>query len=211
MFLHQLLSRGHRAEPAFLDITKYGYEQYQDILIDDVLVKKATGNHNTQARYEVIQKVLDKFTRPFDLLDIGASQGYFSFRAAHDYDCVCVMIEGDNPSYPKVGSQLLDLCRANSSLDNIILLNKKVELDDLTRLGECESFSVILALNIIHWFGARWRVIADAILRLGDNIIIETPPEETCASWEQNKIRKDIEEYLISKSAKIIGWPDYHL
>jgi hypothetical protein len=195
----------HKKKPKFLDITKYGQEQYQDIIINNVVVKKASGNHETEARYMILQQVLNKYSRPFDLLDIGASQGYFSFRAAHDYDCVCVMIEGDNPAYPKVGSQLLELCQANDSLENIILLNKEIALKDLLMLGECESFSVVLAMNIIHWFGPYWRDITDAILKLGDKIIIETPPEEDCASREENSLRKSIEEYLIFRRAIILG------
>lgn len=198
-------SRSDKSKPGFLDITKYGHEQYQDIIINNVVVKKASGNHDTEARYKVIQDVLNKYKRPFDMLDIGASQGYFSFRAAHDYDCICVMIEGNNPEYPKVGTQLLDLCRANDSLGNIILLNKKIDLKDLLKLGECESFSVVLALNIIHWFGDRWKETTDAILKLGDNIILETPPQENGATKEQNILRKSIEEYLIFRGAKIIG------
>ena len=195
----------NKKKTSFLDITKYGQEQYQDVIINGVVVKKASGNHDTEARYKIIREVLNNYRRPFCMLDIGASQGYFSFRAAHDYDCVCVMIEGNNAEYPRVGSQLLDLCKANDSLENIILLNKEVVPEDLLKLGECESFSVVLALNIIHWFGPRWKEVADVIFDLGDNIIIETPPEEKQASQEQNSLRKTIEEYLIFRKAKIIG------
>jgi hypothetical protein len=115
------------------------------------------------------------------------------------------MIEGDNPAYPKVGSQLLDLCNVNDSLENIIFLNKAVALKDLLKLGECESFSVVLAMNIIHWFGPQWRDMTDAILKLGDNIIIETPPEEDCTSPEENIFRKSIEEYLLFRKARVLG------
>ena len=135
----------NKKKTSFLDITKYGQEQYQDVIINGVVVKKASGNHDTEARYKIIREVLNNYRRPFCMLDIGASQGYFSFRAAHDYDCVCVMIEGNNAEYPRVGSQLLDLCKANDSLENIILLNKEVVPEDLLKLGECESFSVVLA------------------------------------------------------------------
>ena len=191
---------------AFIDITKYGYEQYQDIIINNVVVKKASGNHfDNEARYSIIQKILNKYSRSFDILDIGAGQGYYSFRAAHDYDCVCVMIEGNNPNYPMVGRQLLDLCKANDSLENIILLNKQIIPEDLQRLSECENFSVVIAFNIIHWFGSRWKEVTDAILDMGDNIIIETPPQEDFASREINLIRKSIEEYLVFRNAKILG------
>ncbi|MGA2332490.1 MAG: hypothetical protein ABSG75_12080 [Syntrophales bacterium] len=196
---------------SFVDITKYGYEQYQDIVINNVVVKNASGNHyDNETRYNIIQKVLNKYSRPFDILDIGASQGYYSFRAAHDYDCVCVMIEGDNQEYPMVGKQLLDLCKANDSLENIILLNKHVIPEDLQKLSECEYFDVVLALNIIHWLGSRWKEVTDAILDLGNNIIIETPPQEDSASQEANFIRKSIEEYLVFRNAKILGKAPRH-
>ena len=196
----------HQEHPPFLDITKYGHEQYQDIIIDNLVVKKASGNHcSSEIRYEVIRKVLDKYRRPFDMLDIGASQGYYSFRAAHDYDCVCVMLEGNNPEYPKVGTQLLDLCEANHSLGNIILLNKMIIPEDLKRLSECENFDVVLALNIIHWFGSRWKEVADAILGMGRSIIIETPPQEKHASQEQNDLRNRIEKYLLFMDARMLG------
>lgn len=204
--LRTLFSFFPKKSPSFIDITKYGYEQYQDIIINNFLVKKASGNHrDNEARYNIIQKIFNKHSRPFDILDIGASQGYYSFRAAHDYDCICIMIEGNNPEYPMVGSQLLDLCKANDSLENIIMLNKQVIPEDLQRLSECEYFDVVLALNIIHWFGSRWKEVANAILNMGENIIIETPPQEDSASQEANSIRKSIEEYMVSRKAKILG------
>jgi hypothetical protein len=92
--IRSTLSLFNRNGLNFYDITRYGYEQYQDIVINNVVVKKASGNHETEIRYKIIQEVLNKYRRRFEMLDIGASQGYYSFRAAHDYDCVCVMIEG---------------------------------------------------------------------------------------------------------------------
>jgi hypothetical protein len=204
--IRALLSFFRNKNPGVIDITRYGYEQYQDIIINNVVVKKASGNHyDNEARYNLIRKILDKYSRPFDILDIGASQGYYSFRAAHDYDCICIMIEGNNPEYPMVGTQLLDLCKANDSLENIIMLNKQVIPEDLQNLSECEYIDVVLALNIIHWFGYRWKEVADAILNMGDNIIIETPPQEDSASPEANSIRKSIEEYMVSQKANILG------
>jgi hypothetical protein len=60
-------------------------------------------------------------------------------------------------------------------------------------------------MNIIHWFGVRWREVADSILALGDNIIIETPPEEEQADSGQNLIRRSIEAYLVSRKATVLG------
>lgn len=144
-------------KPKFLDITNHGYEQYQDIVINNVVVKPASGDRrDCSLRYEIIKKVLDKYERSLTMLDIGASQGYYSFKTAYDYDSVCVMIEGNNPHYPLIGSQLLDLCKANRKLDNVILLNKMIVPEDLTKLSQCEHFDVVLAMNVIHWFGDQW-------------------------------------------------------
>jgi len=196
---------------SFHDITKHGHEQYQDIIINNAVIKKASGDHrDNQLRYHIIQKILDRYQRPFGMLDIGASQGYYSLRTAHDYNCVCVMIEGNNPAYPKVGSQLLQICKANHLLNNIILLNKQVIPRDLKRLSECECFDIVLALNIIHWFGPLWKDVADAILKMGDNIIVETPPQEEIVGKKENALRKSIEEYLLFNNATILGKAPRH-
>lgn len=195
----------------FLDITKFGYEQYQDIVINGKVVKEATRKHgkrDCEGRFEIIdENVLSRYTRSFTMLDIGASQGYYSLRAANKYsDSVFVMIEGNNRHYPKIGDQILSICKCNTELDNIILLNKQIVVKDLKRLGECEYFDVILLLNIAHWFGDQWKDLLDYVIRMGDNIIIENPPQEPAiASKQSNQLRKKIEDYVLSKGAKIIG------
>ncbi len=198
----------------YLDIASQGYEQYQDI-INNCLVQPASSliingrpmKHDCESRYKIIKTVLDKYQRPFTVLDIGASQGYYSFKTAYDYkDSVCVMIEGNNPAYPLVGTQLEQLCHLNTSLNNVILLKRSIILKDLQRLSECEHFDVVLALNIIHWFPNEWQKIADAIINMGDNIIIEVPPQEKNFS----KITYDIEQYIISKGAMSIGVVERH-
>ena len=190
----------------FLDVTQHGLEQYQDIIISNQVAQEASGKRrDCQKRYELIDSVLQQYNRPFTMLDIGAAQGYYSFRTAYDYpESVCVMIEGNNPAYPMAGSQLLSLCRANN-LDNTIFLNKKIVPGDLQRLSECEHFDVVLAMNIIHWFPNNWRQVADAILNMGDNIIIETPPQEPVTTKESNRIRGEIVKYLQDNDAIVLG------
>jgi len=195
----------------FIDITQHGYEQYQDIIINNKVVKQATHNHkDNQTRYTLIQELLNQYNRPFTMLDLGASQGYYSFRTAHDYECVCVMIEGNNPAYPMTGTQLRQLCALNTELDNIILLEKPLNIPDMQRLSECEHFDVVLALNVLHWLGPEWRKAIDALVNMGTHIIVETPPQETVVSAEQNAKRKAIEDYLVAKGAVIIGQVKRH-
>ena len=195
------------AKDNYLDIAQLGYEQYQDIFINGQVVQRATHNHkDCDIRYQIINSILSKYSRPFTMLDIGAAQGYYSFRAAFSYPkSAFVMIEGNNEHYPFVGSQLFDLCQANTSLNNIMMLNKALTIQHARRLSECEHFDVVLALNIIHWFGESWKEIVDIILNMGSNIIIETPPQEAIISDKSNQHRYEIENYLLSKNALVIG------
>lgn len=197
---------------AFIDITKQNYEQYQDIFINGKVVKQANFNHkNCELRYSIIKPVLEKFERPFTLLDIGASQGYYSFRSAYDFPhSVSVMIEGNNPVYPLIGDQLMSICQDNTLIKNVILLNKLIELDDLQRLAECEHFDVVLAMNIIHWFPKQWDKIINAIIQLGFNIIIETPPIEPTLPEEQVQVRHSITKFIEALDYKIIGQVPRH-
>lgn len=205
--LFALLSILKSEKANYIDIAKLGYEQYQDIFVNGKIIQKANNNHvHCDIRYQIINNFLNKYDRPFTVLDIGASQGYYTFKAATEYPkSVFIMIESNNRHYPLVGQQLFELCKANNLLNNIILLNKVVKVEDLKMLSECEHFDVILALNIIHWFDDSWKEITDTILNMGNHIIIETPPQETIINSKNNQLRKEIEEYLLNKKAQIIG------
>lgn len=143
---------------------------YQDVYVNGKTLKQGHGP-DCEARYEALKKVLDLYDRPIKILDIGAAEGYFSFRAAHEYGASAVMI--GNPKHKN--NILQKLCVANTQLDKIILLSKRISLDELEMLAEKEHFDVVLALNIIHHF-KDWERAYETILKLGDQIIIETPP-----------------------------------
>jgi len=202
-----LLSWSSLEAKPFLDITRHGLEQYQDIVIDNKVVKRATNNHNDcKSRYRAIKKVLARFKRPFTLLDLGASQGYYSFRGAFDFpQGVFVMIEGNNVHYPLIGSQLQDLCLANRRLSNVIFLNRSLVPTELETLSQCEHFDVVLALNILHWFKDDWVKMLDAILQMGYCVIVETPPIETCVLQEDNQLRQNIIHSLQQVGAKLLA------
>ena len=98
-------------------------QECQDVIVDNVVVQ--TGLSDCQRYYNAIKPILDRYKRPITVLDLGAGQGYFSFRIAHDYDSTCVMVEDNNDSY-RLANQLLELCHLNSNLRNIVLLNKRM-------------------------------------------------------------------------------------
>ncbi len=141
---------------------------YQDVIVNNEVVLRGWGPC-CSSRYQAIKKVLNLYERPITVLDIGANLGYFSLRIAHDYDSTCVMVDFQK--------QLFDICRLNSDRNNIIFLNKSLTAGDLKQLAECEHFDVVLALHVVHHM-PDWEEALEAIFRLGDNIIIETPPAD---------------------------------
>ena len=85
------------------DLKSEGYEQYQDILVKGEIVEKASfGKRYAEERFKIVNSILEKYQRPFTMLDIGAAQGYFSLRAAELYpDSTFVLLEGSNKAYPQ--------------------------------------------------------------------------------------------------------------
>jgi cyclopropane fatty-acyl-phospholipid synthase-like methyltransferase len=161
------------------------YSHYQDVIINGVVQK--SGQRQCEIRYKAIKKILEKYDRPITVLDIGAAEGYFCFRIANDFDATCVMIESNK--------HLLQFCKKNNSLDKIILLQKRISPSELKKIVDLEHFDVVIALNVIHHFGRNWRKAADNIFKLGDTIIIETPPSEDKGACGQKYIA-GIESYL---------------
>lgn len=157
---------------------------YQDVYLDGVIVQR--GTRDSEERYDAIAKVLRRYKRPFTLLDIGASEGYFSFRATREFDAIAVMIEKR--------SRLQENCRKSVN-DRVILLHRQIGAGELKRLSEVEHFDVVLALNVIHHFGWRWKTAARAVFDLGDTIIVENPPDDDTGS-RGKYIRAPINRFL---------------
>lgn len=184
------VSQKEELEKLFVNV-----KAYQDIVINGEIVKKGWGQ-NCDLRYQIIKKVIDKYKRPITVLDIGAAEGYFSFKIAKEYDSTCVIVQ--DPTW--LDNIILKLCQLNN-FPNVILLNKKINIEELIRLGECEHFDVVLAFNVIHHFYDNWQEAADAILKLGETVIIETPPYDP-SQWYKH-IAKPIEDYCFKNGVKL--------
>lgn len=162
---------------------------YQPIYIAGETKNVEHERASTPARFELIKRVLDEYRRPFTVLDIGASCGYFGFRAAHEHGAAAILVD--------TGEMLPALAADNAAAgnDRIIVLKRKLSIEDLEALASCEAFDVVLALNVLHWFGASWRPAADLLLELGDNVIIETPPANDTGALGQGVV-PEIHRYL---------------
>ncbi|MFA6065580.1 MAG: methyltransferase domain-containing protein [Candidatus Babeliaceae bacterium] len=183
-------------------------EQYQDILVNNVVVSQ--GARECASRYEALKPLFKKYKRPFTVLDIGASQGYFTLRTAWDFpQAVGIMIEGNYSSDWHTSQNLLKICKKNTELSNIIFLNTHLTVEALERLADCEHFDVVLAFNIIHHFGKEWERAAQAIFRLGDFTIVESPPSHDKV-FAQNHEVKALEEFLEDKNGVVIAKTPRH-
>ena len=143
-------------------------------------------------RYNAIKPLLNKYKRPITILEIGANKHYLTFNIAKEYDTKCIIAE---LNYPKFTLNLCD----SYNYDNVILLSKKLSLQSLERLGECEHFDVVLVFNIPDYLEGQWKKVINALLKLGDHIIIESPPNN--CSYKQ----KIIEQYLVRNNGTLIA------
>jgi hypothetical protein len=156
-------------------VKKYPEPFYQDLVVGRAIHR--VGTDVCDSRYALIKPVLDLQPEAFSVLDVGAAQGYFSFRIARDYPrSSCVMLEADGTSYyARHGSMLTDLCEMND-LPNVACRNGRIGLPDLTAMAATEHFDVALALLVVHLIDGRLREqirIVDALLTVSDHLILE--------------------------------------
>ena len=145
--------------------------------------------------YNAIKMLLDKYERPFTIVDIGVEDGSYLLNLAHEYrDSVCVMIQDDVYS-----TELLHVCKNHKHLRNVILLKKSIVLNDLTRLSECEHFDAILLFNFLKRFGNIWKPVLSSVFNMGDNIIIEINYNDALSIGSG-----EIESYLALHGATLV-------
>lgn len=166
-------------------------EQYQDQWVKGRNV--AVGVRECETRYEALRPLLSLYTRPFTVLDLGASLGYFAFRIAEEFPNATIVALDFDP-------RLYYQCLANEK--PIIHLQTRVDENHLWQLANCEHFDVVLALNVVHHF-ERYQSVMRSLFRMGDHLIIETPhPEEVRAANSENAF--DIYFELFGLEGKVL-------
>ncbi len=106
-----------------------------------------------------VKKILDRYKRPFTVLEIGG--GSFALRIAAEYDCSAAVIEGDKRL------QLSQACM-QGNINNLIMLEKVMTAQDFKELSACEHFDVVFVHDM-----KRLDVTIDNLLALGDHVLIE--------------------------------------
>ncbi len=165
----------------------------QDIIINNQVIEEH--NHrDCKTRYTLLEHILGKYKRPFTMLELGAKQGYFSLRAASTYpQSTFVMIEDNSLAKYFPSSDLLEICKRNTCLHNIVLFNREIVADELERLSECEHFDLVIAFNLFSSCKNNCLELIEPLLKLGDNILLEVP------NWHN-----ELNEYLSANNIELL-------
>ncbi len=154
---------------------------FQDIFLEGSVVYSSENSAYCSARYDYIKKcivsVFGRATSSLLLLDLGAAQGYFSLRLAHELDLMAVMVDTGDDAYRTCADhsqQLLKICKAQAQKCKIMVLANSLDKQMLYGLNLFDHFNVILALNILHYC-KDWKECINSILAMGDLIFIELP------------------------------------
>lgn len=150
-------------------------QAYQDIVIKGKTVFQ--GVNRCANRYALIKPILDNLgEKDFSVLDVGAGQGYFSFRIAYGFtQSHCFMVEHANKNYDHHGRMLYQLCLLND-LPNVTFFHQEISVPVLEQLNRQTHFDVVLALLVVHQIDESMDVRKAALenlLSLGNHIILE--------------------------------------
>ena len=158
-------------------------ETYNDIRIQGKTL--SSGYRNSEERYEQILKFCKKFNRPISVLDLGAAEGYFTFRLSEDFSGVFIAVES-NPQ-----RKLLELCIKNNNR-NILLLDKQMNLKHLKNLKEVQHFDIILALNVVHHFDEPFQDVLETLISMCSFCFMEHPnPLENNSTKNYHRLKDE--------------------
>lgn len=170
---------------------------YQSVRINGTVTQ--SGERSCEDRFDLLRPLLAQYKRPFTVLDLGAAQGYFGQRIAEEYPAVSVCIDHD-PS-------LVETLSANGHRA-VLGIQRRLTVQDLKDLAACEHFDVVLALNILHHFDD-WYGALDAVLTLGDHIVVESPPVEDTQACGRAR-HKALAECLAASGPVLLGTSPSH-
>lgn len=152
--------------------------KYQD-LVDDQGNSIEKGYRECETRYEVIRRVAEELRRPFTVLDLGASSGYFSIRLTQDFGARAIAVD-PNPSVMDAEGRVAAVMQC------------KMDIESLLRMG---TYDIVLALSVLHHMDS-WRKVLRMINSMARSaLIVETPnPREKLKQALNRKELKEIDE-----------------
>lgn len=169
---------------------------YQDVWSRGAAIQK--GYRECAARYELIRSFCQQYDRPFTVCDIGANMCYFGIRLTEDFpDCTVMAFESD-----RFEARAGHLRKANAS--RVMLLKRRLGLQDLHVLSTCCHFDLVLVLSVFHHLGGVFADWLAAFRELGDHLIAEFAVSDS----RSTRLPKG---YRVPYSAELLGTGESHI
>ncbi|MEC3885211.1 class I SAM-dependent methyltransferase [Halobacillus sp. HZG1] len=169
---------------------------YQDLWVKGKLVKK--GQRECANRYEKVKEKMKGWSDPFTVLDLGANNGYFSYRIAEDFKVPVTMIEEK-----KEARKIYDM----NENPNVTLINRRVEVQELKELCKNKKFDVILALSVLHHFD-NYEEVIEVLFAHSKHLFIESSALEEADGGCRSYTVKGINDLLQAKKPEILTYSD---
>lgn len=166
---------------------------YQDTWLNGKCIAK--GQRDCEGRYELIKQVCKPH---YSVLDIGANMCYFGLRLIEDFNCSVIAFEFNS-------FEMRQAHVKRNNTESLILLNRKLSLNDLKILEVICKFDLVLALSVLHHVPGSVKEWVQALRNLGRKTIIEFAIEDNASRVATRK------DYIIPEDGKLLGYADSHL
>lgn len=158
----------------------------------------AKGYRECEERYQLIKSLCKRFRGRFTVCDIGANMCYFGIRLTEDFPgCSVVAFEFD---HFEMRAEHLE----SSGADRVMLLERRLTLDDLRTLAACAHFDVVLALSVLHHVKGDASDWLQALRRLGELVVAELAGDDSPRAVRRNAL-------TIPPDATVVGTGKSHL
>lgn len=169
---------------------------YQDRWANGALVGK--GYRECEERYRAVKEVCARFRGKFTVCDIGANMSYFGIRLTEDFPgCSVLAFEYDH-------FKLRAAHLKASGAERVMLLERRLSLEDVRLLGACSHFDVVLALSVLHHVTGTLPDWLLALRLLGDLVIAEFAGDDSARAVSRDRTE-------IPADATVIGRSKSHL
>lgn len=169
---------------------------YQDQWAHGRLAVK--GYRECERRYQAVKNVCQRFRGTFTVLDLGANMCYFGIRLTEDFPgCTVVAFEFDH-------FKMREAHLKSSGAERVLLLERRVSLEDVRLLSGAFHVDVVLALSVLHHVTGEASDWLFALRRLGGMVVVEFAGEDSARAVARKRT-------AIPADAELIGTGDSHL
>jgi SAM-dependent methyltransferase len=103
--------------------------------------RKYPSKREAETRWTAIAAAIELFGAR-SILDIGCAEGWFLRRAAHEFGCFAIGVDGDERRV-----MLGEIARLHDGVDRVAVMKSKLQPDSIVQLPRCD---IVLCLSVLH-------------------------------------------------------------